>query len=435
MFYTSTNQPSAATTLAEAARCCVADDGGLYLPKSFVQFPRAFFNNLGDMNLRETAFAVLLPFVEGDLPATELKKITDASFSAPAPLKNIGGGNYMLELFHGPTLSFKDYGARFLAQYLQATGQGQRRTVLVASTGNSGAAAANGFARCPGTEVFVLYPKGVLSRMARDQFCCAGPNVHPLEVTGTIEDCKRLVRSAISDAALKGLNVTGANSVNIGRLLPQTVFFFHALGQLLAQGHPRAREAVYSIPCGNLSNLVAGVLALRSGLPAGKLIPVCNVNNPMQEHTGGDAPRPVNTLTPSMDVTVPSSGPRLRSLYSGDRSRWEKEIAPVVQVSDRQTAAAVLRLRAGASYAADSHCAAAYHAANNFRTDAPRVIFATAHPAKNLDIATRITGSPTELPVQLTRFMSGRKAPRIIPPMLPALRKHIFEAIGHEPQQ
>lgn len=303
----------------------------------------------------------------------------------------------------------------------------------MATTGNTGAAAANGLKGMDGIDVFVLYPKGHLSRMQRAAFGASGGNVHPVEVMGSVEDCKRLIQEAFADKSLSELRITGANSINVARLLPQVVFSCHAYAGLLRLGVENAGKAVYSLPCGNLSNLVAAVMARRSGLPAGRLIAATNINNGVGRLLQGEMKpsepvKPTSTFAPGIDMSYPSGWPRLNKLYEGDTAAMQADIFAASPVEDSEIAACVRRLREDYGYTIDPHGAVAYCAAEAYEAEAgvPKVVFATGHPAKQLDIMTRITGSAIELPVQLTRFMHGSRHHAMIPPTLPALKKQLL---------
>ena len=428
MRFVSTNFASEPVGLAEAVNRCVASDGGMFIPQEIPVLPRAFFNNIGEMSLADIAFVVASSFFGQDIPPAELKKIVDETFAADAPLVKVGD-RYVLELFHGPTLTFKDYGARFMArvmQWLDRRNPGRRRNVLVATMGNSGAAAANGFAGMDGVDVYVLYPKGGLSRLQRATIFAPGGNIHPVEVLGTIDDCKSLVRTAIEDPALKGLNLTGANSINIARLIPQIVFTFYAYSRLRAMGVADAEKAVYSVPCGNCSNLVAAVMALRTGLPAGGVIAATNLNMPLQTALGNTVAGKLEpSFAPGMDTTHPSGAPRLQALYRNDRERFGREVRIAPPVSDEVIADTIRGLSRDAGYLIDPHGAAAYAASQ--RADVapglPVVVFATGHPAKLQSTMERITGVPIQLPESLARSLGQRHQHVLIPPTLPALKK------------
>ena len=434
MRYISTNSSCPPATLADAVNRCVAPDGGLYVPEQIPVIPRALFNNISEMSLREIAFVVASSFFGNDVPAPVLKKITDEAFAFDAPLRRLHDDIYVLELFHGPTLTFKDYGARFMARlmkHLDGADRARGRNVLVATMGNTGAAAANGLFNLDGISVCVLYPKGVLNRSQTSQFTALGENIHPLEVAGTVEDCKLLVQRALADPSMSDFRLTGANSINLARLLPQITFTMYAYSRLAAMEVHGAGQAEYSMPCGNLSNLVAAAMAARMGTPVGRLIAAVNSNNQVVSVFGGASAaagsKPVRTLAPSIDMVHPSGWPRLSHIYGGDIRAMKADILAADPVSDERIAEVINSLRSEHGYTIDPHGAVAYAAAvAQGSPGVPKVVFATGHPAKQLDIMTRITGSSIELPVQLTRFMSVRRHSTIIPPTVPALRKHLL---------
>lgn len=429
MKYRSTKGISGAVTLSEAVESCVAPDGGIYIPDTIPRLPRAFLNNIGEMSLRDISYVVAASFFGDDIPAGELKKIADEAFAFDTPLVEVEPGMFVLELFHGPTLTVKDYGARFMARLMKRLLPPGRRNVIVATTGNTGGAVANSFHKMEGINVFVLYPRGRLSRLAIGQFTALGDNIHPVEVSGSIEDCKRVMEEALGDPALAPYSLTGANSINVARVIPLASLAFYAYSRLVAMGIPNADKAVYSIPCGNLSNLVGTVIARRMGLPSAGIVPAYNVNSSLGTLLDGGIPHaadaPIATLSPAMDISYPSGWPRLAAIYGGDIAASRADILHAGAVSDMAIADTVNRLRL-CGYAIDPHGAVAYRAAETAGIEAPKVVFATGHPAKQLDIMTRITGAAIELPVQLTRFMSVKRNPTKIPPTLPALRKLIL---------
>lgn len=432
MRYISTTAQSAPASLDYAVNHCVAQDGGMFMPEELPVLPRAFFNNIGDMNLREIAFVVAETFFGQDIDSATLKAITDETFAFDAPMRRLGRDTFVLELFHGPTLTFKDYGARFMARLMHALDarHRRRRHVLVATSGNTGAAAANGLFKLEGTSVSVLYPKGRLTGIQRAQITALGNNIHPIEVAGTVEDCKMLVQKAIADPTLESLNLTGANSINIARLIPQITFALAAYAHMRALETEGADRAVYSIPSGNLSNVVATAMAKRMGLPCGKILAATGANNQVAPLLRGDEPakrQPVATLAPSIDMSIPSGWPRLNSLYKGDLEAMRRDIEAPAPVDDATITRTVNGLRRDYGYTVDPHGAVAYAAARSIDAPegTPRVVFATGHPAKQLDIMTRLTGTAIEMPVQLNNFMVVRRTPTIIPPTLPALKKHL----------
>lgn len=437
MRFISTKSDKVPASLSDAINHCVAPDGGLYMPESIPVIPRALFNNISEMSLREIAYVVSTAFFGDDVPAHELKKIVDESFMYDVPMLRIADNRYVLELFHGPTLTFKDFGARFMARlmkYIDRKSNTPCRNVLVATMGNTGAAAANGLLKVNGINVCVLYPHGVLSRPQTAQFTSLGENVHPIEVAGTVEDCKRLVQSALADSSLSDFHLTGANSINLARLLPQVTFAMYAYARLCAMGVENASEAYLSIPCGNLSNLVAAVIALKMGTPIGRLIAATNANNQLEPIFNGSAVQappyqPVHTLASSIDMSWPSGWPRLQHLYQGDREAMRRDIICAAPVSDERISQTVAALCREKQYIIDTHGAVAYAGADEAPAGVPVVVFATGHPAKQLDTMTRLTGTALEMPVQLTRFMSMKRHSIIIPPTVPALRKHLLTLV------
>ena len=436
MRYVSTNQKSAPVSLKEAVNRCVADDGGMFMPAELPVLPRAYFNNIGDMSLREIAFVVANSFFGQDINPVALKAIVDDSFCNDIPVVRLGDDKYLLELFHGPTLTFKDYGARFMARLMRAidTNSNCHRNVLVATTGNTGAAAANGLFRLEGISVSVLYPKGQLTRSQLAQLTALGENIHPLEIAGTVEDCKRLVQTAIADPSLDSYNLTGANSINIARLIPQITFALYGYSRLKALGVAGADSAIYSIPAGNMSNVVAAAMAKRMGCPMGRIIAATAANSqvaPLLRGEDRNTGRPLHTYAPSIDMSYPSGWPRLTLLYGGDTEAMQRDIIAPDGIDNDTIAVTINSLRSDHRYTIDPHGAVAYASAVTVASTAPKVIYATGHPAKQLDVMTRITGSSIEMPHQLNRFMSARRSSAIIPPTLPALKKHLLTINSH----
>lgn len=431
MRYVSTNSQSAPVGLCEAINRCVATDGGLFMPAELPRIPKAFFNNIGDMSFCDIAYVVANSFFGQDVDSAALKDIVDKSFSFDTPMIVLDDNYFILELFHGPTLTFKDYGARFMARLMKYIDGRQSlcRNVLVATTGNTGAAAANGLFNIEGISVSVLYPKGQLSRWQTAQLTALGKNIHPIEVVGTVEDCKRLVQSAIADPALSGYHLTGANSINIARLIPQITITLYAYARLKTLGVDHAEQALYAMPTGNISNLVAAAMAKRLGCPTGPIVGATAANNqlaPLLAGGEGHRTKPIRTLAPSIDMTYPSGWPRLLYLYDGKLDAMRRDIVAPEGISDQVIEKTVTGLRDRYGYTIDTHGAVAYAAAASVNNgSAPKVIFATGHPAKQLDIITRIIGASVDMPHQLARFMSVKRTPTIIPPTLPALKKHL----------
>lgn len=434
MQYQGTLRGSAPTSATEAIQRCIPPEGGLYLPSEAPAIPRAFFNNLADMSLRDIAFVVADAFLGGEFDSADLKRAVDESFNFDAPLVELDKGLYAFELFHGPTLTFKDYGARMMARLTamidRRQGLRDRRLILVATTGNSGAATANGFAGLDNAEVVVLFPRGALNRMQTAQLTESGPNVRALEVGGTIEDCKHMVASAIEDPALAHLRPTGGNSINIGRMIPQTALAIYAYSRLKAGNVRNADRAVYSIPCGNLGNFVAAATACLTGMPAGKLVAAVNANDALRRCIAHSrCPHIRHTLAPTMDVAEPTGFPRLEYMLAKYRGRLENIVSVAEPVDDDAIARAILEARRRYSYTPDPHSAVALAAIEGRDSSVPHVFYATAHPARNLDIMTHITGAAIELPVQLLRYMTVKRRAQAIAPTYPALKKFILTNI------
>lgn len=418
-------------SLAEAVNRCVDCDGGLFMPERIPLFPRAFYNNIGEMKLRDIAFVVASTFFSDDIPANILKNIVDESFSFDAPLIETQPGIYVLELFHGPTLTCKDYGARFMARLLQALdGKSHHpRHVLVSTTGNTGAAAANGLFKLDGISVSVLYPRGMLTRSQTRQLTALGENIHPIEVLGSVEDCKNLIHKALSDPCFSNMNLTGANSINIARLIPQISFALYAYGQLVAREVKDAHKAIYAIPTGNLSNVNAAAMARAMGCPMTKIIAATGADNQLESLMQGSqadhSAHPQRSFAPAIDMAFPSGWPRLLHLYNGNLEAMRRDISVSKAINNNIIASTILDVRQQSGYTIDPHTALAYHAALADKTEAPKVVFATGHPSKQLDVMTQITGSAHELPVQLMRFMTERRAPKQMAPTIPALKKYL----------
>lgn len=441
MLLTSTNAHSTAD-LRRAVTDCYAPDGGLYLPDVLPRIPQAYFNNIADMSLQEIAYVVVSAFLCDETPRQELKKVVDDAFSFPIPLVGLESGERVLELFNGPTWAFKDISARFMARYLQTIPAADRSDVLllVATTGNTGAAIAQGFAGLAGVKVLVLYPRGAMSPAHVASFAGRASNVFAAEVAGTIADCKRMVRMAVTDEELRAiLPVVSGNTHNIIRLLPQVVYFFHAYARL--RGRLRHPDGfTLAIPCGNLSNLTSAVMAWRMGVPVGHIVAGCTANDSFVRVLDGTlAPADVTgesrrTLAPAMDSGYPTNLPRLLRLYGGSVTAMRADISAYA-VGDTEIADTVRDVYAAEGYMLDPHTAVAMAAMRRYRrhntSDAPAVVVATAHPAKSAPEMHRILGHDIELTSAQKCFNDGRAAAPTLrmAPSLQALKKYIFTNI------
>lgn len=433
MRYISTSRQSV-TDLRGAIMHCMAPDGSIYLPESLPVIPKAYFNNIQEMTLQEIAYVVVATLFGTDttnLPM--LKKIVDLTFSFSIPLQKLDASTEVLELFHGPTMAFKDVGARFLAEFVDAfhKSNSRRPVGLVATTGNTGAAIANAFGKHRDRHVVILFPRGGMSRQQLAQFTTVGENIHPIEVGGSIADCKRMIREAMHDQELADkLMPVWVNTNNFLRIVPQVAFSFYAYAQMKKRYGREADGMTIAVPCGCLSNLTAVVIAKKMGLPIGRIVGGCNANDDFVRVLEGQlAPDRLHvnsrpTLAYAMDSGAPTNLPRLIQLYGNSIETMRRDIE-AISINDEEIAETVNGCVARNGYLPDPHTAVALGAL--MRSEASgegrSVVFATAHPAKSLDIMTAITGRAIELPLQLTRFMAKGTKPRMMAPSFPALKK------------
>jgi threonine synthase len=399
----STRRQSPEVSFVEALLHGLAPDGGLYLPASLPVISRREIASWAGLPMAEIAVRVLTPLVGDEFEPAAFDALVRDAFDFPAPLVPLSEGLAVLELFHGPTLAFKDFGARFLARafgHLLAARR-DHATILVATSGDTGSAVALGFHGVPRVRVVVLYPAGKVSPFQEAQMATLGGNVAAVRVPGTFDDCQRLVKQAFLDPDLAGLRLSSANSINIGRLLPQAVYYFSAW---LAMGADRAGEVVFAVPSGNLGNLTAGVIAQRVGLPVRRFIAACNVNDVLPEYlrTGtyrARAARP--TISSAMDVGDPSNFPRLADLHARSLEALRANVAGVT-VSEAETRRAIEAVHAAHGYVLDPHGAVGAAAVAKAWQDGgergPLVTLATAHPAKFGDVIREALGFAPELP-------------------------------------
>jgi threonine synthase len=428
-FVTTRSGPAASFT--DALFAGLAPDGGLYVPEVIEQWTERELARLPERTLTEIALRALRPFTRGELDVATLEAVVVEALNFPIPLVELEPGVYVLELFHGPTLAFKDVGARVMARLMASLHQGDEPlTVLAATSGDTGSAVAHAFHRVPHTRVVILYPDGRVSPTQEAQltaFNGTWTNVRAYAVAGSFDDCHRLTRQAFGDDALRGrMRLTSANSVNVGRLLPQMVYYFHAVAQLQAlHGSSRASAAplarpVFSTPSGNFGNLTAGLLAKRSGLAIQRFVAATNVNDvvPAYLETGRFEPRAsIRTLANAMDVGHPSNFERMLWLYDGDAEAMRSDICGCRYTDDdvRRTIRSIFESR---GYVLDPHSAIAYlgvkrgqegrdgQEAPDGTPREPRIFLATAHPAKFSEIVEPIIGRPVDTPEPLALALS-----------------------------
>ncbi len=416
MKYYSTNRHSPHVTLREAVVKSLAPDKGLYMPERIPLMPRSFFENIENKSFQEISFDIALAFFQEDIDKETLRRIVYDTLSFDVPLHEVERDIYSLELYYGPTLAFKDIGSRFMARLLghfTRENNCERADILVATTGDTGGAVANGFLGVEGVHVHVLYPGGMVSDIQEKQFTTLGSNITALEVDGTFDDCQRLVKTAFVDNDLKEkLNLTSANSINVARFLPQIFYYFHAWAQWKKLNPGSKNDLVFSIPSGNFGNITAASFARKMGLPVKRLIAANNRNDIFYEflRTGQYCPRlSVTTLANAMDVGDPSNFARVLDLFGHSHEVVCNHISGA-RFDDEQIARTIAFLYKETGYVLDPHGACGYAALKEGLKEGETGIFLeTAHPAKFKEIVEKITGTKIEMPGQLASFMQGKK--------------------------
>ena len=414
MIYHSTLDHQITATLEQAVIKGLAPDGGLYMPAQPSRLPQAFLRNMGGMTLQEVAYAVTSFALNSDVPVDVLHNIVYDAFDFDIPLVKTAGGHNVLELFHGPTLAFKDVGARFMARLLQyfIREEGQEQVnVLVATSGDTGSAVSNGFLGVEGIHVYVLYPKGKVSPIQECQFTTLGQNITAIEVDGVFDDCQALVKAAFMDQELnEHMRLTSANSINVARFLPQAFYYFHAYAQMKRQG--LADQLVMCVPSGNFGNICAALFGHRMGLPVKRFIAANNANDIFYHYlqTGKYEPKAsIQTLANAMDVGDPSNFARIYDLYQGSHEAITSIISGATY-NDEQIAEAMRHCYAATGYTLDPHGACGYRALSEGLAEGETGVFCeTAHPAKFKEKVDSILGIDIEIPERLAAFMKGEK--------------------------
>jgi threonine synthase len=388
MHYYSTNRKIAPVSLSEAVIKGLAADNGLFMPERIEGFPEAYFRNIHKLSFREIAADVACRFFGEDMNADTLREIVFETLSFDCPIVQVKPGIYALELFHGPTLAFKDVGARFMARLLRhfLKHEGRMVNVLVATSGDTGSAVANGFLGVEGIRVFVLYPKGKVSEIQEKQFTTLGNNITALEIDGTFDDCQLLVKTAFLDEQLNTeMVLTSANSINVARFLPQAFYYFNAYARLQALGTGAEKSLIFSVPSGNFGNLTAGLFAREMGLPVKRFIAANNANDVVYEYlkTGKYLPRPsVETLANAMDVGTPSNFDRILDLY-GHSYKKISSIIKGYRYSDDQIRSVIRSVYQETGYMSDPHGACGIAALQeDLKPGETGIFLETAHPAK-----------------------------------------------------
>lgn len=414
MKYYSTNKKVSGVSLQDAVVKGLAEDKGLFMPDLIKALPQSFFDTIETMSFQEIAYTVADAFFGDDVEAEALKKIVYETLNFDVPLVHVADNIYSLELYHGPTLAFKDVGGRFMSRllgyFIQKQGENNVK-VLVATSGDTGSAVANGFLGVEGIHVYVLYPKGLVSPIQECQFTTLGQNITALEVDGTFDDCQALVKSAFMDDELNAkLKLTSANSINVARFLPQSFYYFYAYAQLKKSG--KANDIVMCVPSGNFGNITAGLFAKKMGLPVKRFIAANNRNDIFLQYlkTGVYTPRPsVSTIANAMDVGDPSNFARVLDLYRGSHAAISSEISGV-SYNDEQIADSLKNCYQETGYLLDPHGAVGYRALRDgLAVNEIGVFLETAHPAKFLETVEGIIGEKVEIPLKLQEFMKGEK--------------------------
>ena len=414
MRYYSTNGKAPMATLHEAVVKGLAGDRGLYMPETIKTLPQSFFDNIDKLSFQEIAFTVAQAFFGEDVNEEDLRKIVYDTLSFDCPVARVTENIYSLELFHGPTLAFKDVGARFMARLLQyfIRQEGNEEVnVLVATSGDTGSAVANGFLGVDGIHVYVLYPKGKVSKIQECQFTTLGKNITAVEVDGVFDDCQALVKNAFMDEELNNhMKLTSANSINVARFLPQAFYYFNAYARMKALG--KADDMVVCVPSGNFGNITAALFGHRIGLPIKRFIAANNANDIFYNYlqTGKYEPKASRqTIANAMDVGDPSNFARIYDLYKGDHSAVTSLISGATY-SDDMIRETMRQCYADNGYILDPHGACGYRAlSEQLKAGETGVFCETAHPAKFKDTVDSIIGAEVEIPERLAAFMKGEK--------------------------
>ena len=413
MKYFSLNHNSKSTLFHNAVKRGLAPDRGLYFPETIPQLPQSFFDGIEKMSIPEMAYRVIKPYVGNKFLKEKLMEIVKETLDFDFPIIDITDNIAALELFQGPTLAFKDVGARFMARSLGHLNRdsNEKITVLVATSGDTGGAVANGFLGVEGINVVILYPKGKVSEIQEKQLTTLGQNITAFEVDGVFDDCQEMVKSAFLDPGLSSLNITSANSINVARWLPQMFYYFIACRALKSKN----KRLVFSVPSGNFGNICAGIMGQQMGLPIDHFIASTNVNDavPRYLETGTYNPMPtIQTISNAMDVGNPSNFVRIQKIFNNDSVKMKKNLSGY-RYTDQQTRKALKEIYDLKNYIADPHGAVGYlglkEYLNQQKEDFYGVFLETAHPVKFLDSVNKTLKLEVEIPERLKDTLSKEK--------------------------
>lgn len=425
MQYYSINSPRKLVGLKEAVLRGLAEDKGLYMPEFIPTLPTSFFQGIDKMSLQEIGYEVLRPFFCPDISEKKFEELVYDALNFEIPVKKVSDNIYTLELFHGPTCAFKDVGARFMARVLGQFVQGLDKeiNILVATSGDTGSAVANGFYKVPGINVFVLYPKGLVSEVQEKQFTTLGHNITAIEVDGTFDDCQRLVKEAFMDKELNdSLTLTSANSINLARLLPQSVYYHFGLAQMKAMGMD---DVTICVPSGNFGNITAGLIAAKMGLPVKEYVAATNVNDivPKYLETGSYEPKQsIATVANAMDVGDPSNFIRIENLYNHEYNIVKDQLK-AFSFSDEEIRKIINDVYLKYNYILDPHGATGYGAlTKHLKPGEVGLFIETAHPAKFPEVVEPIIKTNVDVPARLAAFFEGEKCSKTMSSDLQSLK-------------
>lgn len=412
MKYYSLNNPDIQTSFKEAAITGIAKDKGLYFPESIPQLDADFIANIENYSYEEIAYRAIAPFVGDEIPEDKLRQIVTETLAFPFPVVQVEEGVYSLELFHGPTMAFKDVGARFMSRCLNyfTQGEGKKITILVATSGDTGGAVANGFLGVEGIDVVILYPSGKVSDVQEKQLTTLGQNIKALEVNGTFDDCQDMVKQAFLDDELKDVSLTSANSINVARWLPQMFYYFIAYKELKKLG----KSLVVSVPSGNFGNICAGMMAKKIGLPIAHFVASTNVNDTVPRFMDSQQyePKPtVETLSNAMDVSNPSNFVRILELFGKEFETLDSELTSY-SFTDAETVVAMQKVYAEDEYLCDPHGAVGYLGLKKYlenKENLTGIFLETAHPVKFADSIVNNLKIEIPIPEQIQAVLHGEK--------------------------
>jgi len=418
MILYSTNKKSAQVSLKQAVLKGLANDGGLFIPKNFPVMSDDFFSQTAKMSFKDISFEIAKSFFTDSIAESDLRKIIDEAFNFEIAIKKLKNGFYSLELFHGPTLSFKDFAARFMALMMGyfVKDSDDELTILVATSGDTGSAVASGFLKVSKVKVIILYPSQKVSPLQEKQLTTMGHNITALEIKGTFDDCQRLVKQAFVDSQINNkLTLASANSINIARLIPQSFYYFYAYSRL-----DKNKKTIFSVPSGNFGNLTAGLIAKKMGMTNAKFVAATNINDVVPKYlaTGIFKAQPAKpTLSNAMDIGNPSNFARILELYNHDVEAIRKDVSGF-SFTDKQTKIAIKEVYQNYNYIIEPHTAVAYLGLENFLKDKQKdfngIFLAAAHPAKFIERVEPVLNIKVEIPKRLANFTKKRKQATMI---------------------